>query len=414
VGDERSVRFAEAFRHQEFRALFGAYTISTAGDQFARVALSVLVFDRTGSPAWTALTYALTFVPDLVGGPLLTGLADRYPRRGVMVGADVLRTALVAVMALPGLPLPWVAALLVIVALAGSPANAARGAVLPSLVPDEVYPIGQAALSSSGQLAQVAGFAGGGALIAAIGTSGVLWADAATFAASALLIRFGIRVRAAAATETGVVRRGWWSDLVSGAALVWRTRTLRALVGFACISGIYIAGEALAAPYAAELGGAALLVGFLFAGYALGAALGMVILARAPAGRRLAAMPVLAVLSCAPLLLCALRPGAVGVVVLFVVSGLASSYQVTASTTFVQGVPNDRRGQAFGLAVTSLKVSQGVGVAAAGIAAEWFTPHAVVAAAGLLGVAAAIGVGVLWRKAVTAPAVSDSRPAAAP
>ena len=399
-----------AFASREYRALLSAYTVSTAGDQFARVALSVLIFDRTGSAALTALTYALTFLPDLVGGPLLAGIADRRPRRTVMITADLLRAVLVALMTLPGVSFPVIAALLVVVQLAGSPANAARGALLPQILGDDDYPAGQAGLSSAGQAAQVAGFAGGGALIVAIGTNGVLLADAGTFAASAALVLLGIRPREASAKAT--VKRGWGSDLVVGARLVVTTPALRALIAFACISGIYIAGEALAAPYAAELGGGPLLVGLLFAGFAAGAVAGMLVLARVPEELRLRLLPALALCSCLPLVLCVVDPPAAVVVLLFVVSGFASGYQVTASTTFMRLVPDDRRGQAFGLAVTALKVSQGVGVGLAGLAAEWLGPHGTVALAGAIGVVAACGVGLMWRGA--SAVTSTTRPTPAP
>ncbi|QUQ62313.1 MFS transporter [Kutzneria sp. CA-103260] len=398
-----------AFASREYRALLSAYTISMAGDQFARVALSVLIFERTGSAALTALTYALTFLPDLVGGPLLSGLADRRPRRTVMITADVLRAVLVAVMALPGVGFPVIAALLVVVQLAGAPANAARGALLPQILGGDDYPAGQAGLSSAGQAAQVAGFAGGGALIVAIGTGGVLLADAATFAASAALVLLGIRHRDAAATTEA--KRSWGSDLLAGARLVATTPRLRALIAYACISGIYIAGEALAAPYAAELGGGPTLVGLLFAGFAAGAVAGMLLLARLSAPTQLRLLPLLAVCSCLPLVLCLLDPPAPVVVLLFVLSGVASGYQVTASTTFMRNVPDDRRGQAFGLAVTALKVAQGVGVGLAGVIAEGLTPHGTVALAGVVGVLAAVGVGLLWR---SASAVPSTRPTPAP
>ena len=396
--------------NREYRALLSAYTISTAGDQFARVALSVLIFERTRSPALTALTYALTFLPDLVGGPLLAGIADRHPRRTVMITADLLRAVLVAVMALPGLPFPAIAVLLVVVQLAGAPANAARGALLPQLLGDDDYPAAQAGLSSAGQAAQVAGFAGGGALIVALGTSGVLVADAATFAVSAALVLLGIRRRDASAKNTEIVKRGWGSDLVEGARLVATTPRLRALIAFACISGSYIAGEALAAPYAAELGGGPVLVGLLFAGFAAGAVAGMLALTRLSSPAQLRALPPLAVGSCLPLVVCLVDPSAPIVVLLFVLSGVASGYQVTASTTFMRSVPDDRRGQAFGLAVTALKVSQGIGVGLAGVIAEQLTPHGTVALAGGVGVVAAVGVGLLWR----ASTVPSTRPTPAP
>jgi predicted MFS family arabinose efflux permease len=385
----------EAPMASEFRALLAAYGVSTAGDQFARVALSVLVFDRTASAGLTAFTYALTFLPDLVGGPLLAGLADRHPRRSVMIGFDVPRTVLVAAMAIPGLSLPLVAVLLVVVQLAGAPATAARGALLPRIMPGDRYPTGQAALSATGQAAQVAGFAGGGVLVATIGTSGVLLADAGTFTVSALLVTVGIQRRPAAAAETS--RHGWWRDIVAGARLVGTTPRLRILVTFACVSGIYIAGEALAAPYGEQLGGGPVLVGSLLAGYAAGAVAGMLLLTRLSEPTRQRLLPVLPVAACLPLVLCFAHLPATLVVALFMLSGMASSYQVTASTTFVRSVQDDRRGQAFGLAVTALKVSQGVGVALAGVVADVLPANTVVALAGVVGVFAATAVGWRWR-----------------
>src|SRR4051794_39898944 len=97
----------QVFRVPEFRVLWIADLFSVVGDQLARVALAVLVFGRPGSPMWAAVTYALTFLPALLGGVLLGGLADRFRRREVLVVTDVLRAVLIGVMAIPDLPL-WV------------------------------------------------------------------------------------------------------------------------------------------------------------------------------------------------------------------------------------------------------------------------------------------------------------------
>src|SRR5690242_15962159 len=79
------VTFREVFGVAEFRALWFGELLSIAGDQLARVALSILVFTGTNSAALTGLTYALTYAPSLLGGIFLTGFADRFPRRSVMV-----------------------------------------------------------------------------------------------------------------------------------------------------------------------------------------------------------------------------------------------------------------------------------------------------------------------------------------
>ena len=100
----RMAGFGGVLRVREFRALWLAEALSVCGDQVARVALALVVFDRTNSAALTALTYALTFVPAVLGGVLLSGLADRYPRRAVIVTTDVVRGVLAAAMAVPGMP----------------------------------------------------------------------------------------------------------------------------------------------------------------------------------------------------------------------------------------------------------------------------------------------------------------------
>jgi predicted MFS family arabinose efflux permease len=399
VATDQPIRYRALFRIVEFRALFAAQSVSVVGDQFARVALAVLVFDRTRSPAWTAVTYGLTFLPDLVGGPLLSGLADRHPRRGLMVSADLARALLVALMAVPGMSLWLVCVLLVVVQLIGAPANAARGALLPAVLGTDAYPAGQALVQTVTQAAQVIGFAGGGALVAAIGTSGVLLADAGTFLLSAALVWWLVRPRAVPVPDGPVVRRTWWSDLRQGTVLVWSDLRLRALVLFACVSGFYIVGEALAAPYAAALGGGAAAVGLIFAAYAAGAAGGMLLVARLPLPTRLRLLAPLAAAACVPLVVCFTDPHLAVVVLVFVASGAGSSYHMIASTSFVLAVPDEHRGQAFGLAVTALRVAQGLGVMLAGLAGEFAAPHQVVGLAGVLGVLAVLAVGRLWRTA---------------
>ncbi|GAA3648736.1 MFS transporter [Lentzea roselyniae] len=385
--------YRELARDGEFRALFVAHVVSVAGDQFARVALTVHVYHRTASAGLTALTYALTFLPDLVGGPLLSGLADRFARKEVMVAADLVRAALLLLMAIPGTPLWVLAALLVLVQFAGAPHGAARAALLPQILPDERYPRGQAVLSTVTQAAQVAGFLAGGALVAWLGPELVLAADGFTFGLSAFLI--GVFLLDRPAPHRPHVR-AWPADLVGGARLVWGDRRLRALVALACVSGFYIVGEALAAPYAAQLGAGPAGVGSIFGAYAAGAAAGMLLVARLSERRQLQVMPWLAIAACAVLVPAALRPGLAVSVGLFALSGAASAYHLVANTTFVRAVPDASRGQAFGLAVTALRVSQGIGVALAGLAAETLAVHQVVAAAGALGVLAASGAAIVW------------------
>ena len=88
-----AARFGDVFAVAEFRALWLAQLLSVTGDQLARVALTVLVYDRTRSAMLAAVTFAASIVPAFVGGLALGGLADRLPRRAVMITADLVRLA---------------------------------------------------------------------------------------------------------------------------------------------------------------------------------------------------------------------------------------------------------------------------------------------------------------------------------
>src|SRR6516165_10584418 len=113
--------FGQVFAVGEFRALWLAQVLSVAGDQLARVALTLLVFDRTHSALLAAVTFAASVVPTFIGGIALAGLADRLARRKVMIACDVIRVALVAMMALPGVPITVLVVLLFLVTMIGAP-----------------------------------------------------------------------------------------------------------------------------------------------------------------------------------------------------------------------------------------------------------------------------------------------------
>ena len=109
---EERASYRAVFASGEFRALWFAQILSVAGDRLALVATSLLVYAHTHSAVLTAITYASIYLPWLLGGPFLSGLADRFPRRMVMVTCDIGRALLVAAMVLPGVPVLVVVILL--------------------------------------------------------------------------------------------------------------------------------------------------------------------------------------------------------------------------------------------------------------------------------------------------------------
>ena len=84
--DGLRVGYGAALRAREFRALLVSQFVSVCGTSVAAVALTILVYRRTGSPLLASLSFALGFLPFVLGSGLLSSVVDRVrPRRLVVV-----------------------------------------------------------------------------------------------------------------------------------------------------------------------------------------------------------------------------------------------------------------------------------------------------------------------------------------
>lgn len=392
--------FAALLRVPEFRVLWLADVQSLLGDQVARVALSVLVFDRTGSGLVTAAVYALTFLPALLGSLVLGGLADRLPRRTLLIGGDLTRAGLLAVMSVPTIPTPVVAGLLVGAVLIGAPWSAAESALIVDILPAGQYPLGAAWRAATAQAAQLAGFVVGGITVAALGPAPALALDAATFAVSAVLIAACVRHRPPTHHDQGTRH----TRPRTGAARILCDLRLRTLLGFSWVLGLLVVPEGLAAPYAATFAAGPVAVGLLLAATPTGVLVGTLLYARAlSAPRRAALLGPLATSAGLPLIACALHPGLALTCLLWATSGAATAYQVQVVTEFVTIVPPDIRGQGIALATAGLLAAQGLGLLAGGALTQISTPTTAVAITGAAAVAAAAALTAARHRAAAAP-----------
>ena len=387
--------FRDVFAHPEFRALWISYVLSAFGDRLALIALTLLVYDRSKSPLLAAVTFAAGFVPYLFGGMFLSGLADRLPRRTVMITCDLLRCVLATAMLAPRMPLAGMIALLYAVTLLQPPFDSSRLAIVRDVLDSDRFPLAMAVMSSTTRVVVVIGSAVGGLLVALAGARFALGADAATFAVSAALIWFLVHPRPA--PDAAAPPRPL-SQLAEGIRLVFGDPGLRTLVGLGWLAAFYEVPEGIAAPYAGGLGGGALAAGLLIAASQLGAAVSTPLFTKKIGPlTRLAWMGPMAVLTCGILVPAVFRLNLVASMALFALSNSFAMYQVAASTAFVDRLPGDKRGQAFGLANAGLIVGQGLAFAAAGATAEVVPPSTVVALSGGIGALIACVLALQWR-----------------
>src|ERR1700760_3931210 len=98
-----------ALRYPAFRKLLGGLAVSQIGDWLYNLALVTLVYSRTHSALWAGVPTAARVVPIVAMGPLGGVIADRFDRRRLMIASDLIRLALMLVLALVAvrhLPVP--------------------------------------------------------------------------------------------------------------------------------------------------------------------------------------------------------------------------------------------------------------------------------------------------------------------
>jgi MFS family permease len=370
VSAEDRVTYRSVLANREFTAILLSQTLSVLGDQVARIALALVVFEKTHSALAASATYGAAFLSYMLAGPVLSALADRFARRGVMVTSDVVRALIVAALAAWQPPVPIVFVAIVLLGIAGPAFDSARSATLPDLLPGDAYVKGNALYNVAFQGAQVIGFLLGGALLTSFTPGQVLAFDAGTYLVSAGAILGMVLSRPAVGERepTSV-----FEDTLLGVRLVLGNPTLRTLLGFALLgTAVVAAPEGLAIPIAAELKGTTFAAGLLTASVPAGFVVGTFLVLRVTPTRRPRLLAPLTALSAAPLLLTPWLSTVPLVLTAWFVSGIGASLQVVASAAYVRAAPQHARARAYGLASTGIMGVQGLTQLVAGSAATGF------------------------------------------
>lgn len=388
------------FRVREFRAVFAAHLLSLLGVVVAEISLTVLVYRATGSALMSALTFALGFLPYALGGTLLAGLADRHPARRLLVSCDLLCAACAAAMVWPGTPVAGILVLRCAMSFVAPLFQGARSASLADILgPGEAFVLGRSLLRMVSQSAQLAGFGLGGLLLTFLAPRGAIALTAAGFLTSALLLRLGTRDRPARAAS-GAAR----ASALGGLRAVLGNPRLRALTLLCWLPPVFaVVPEALLTPYAEGIGAGTATLGVLMCALPVGTIAGELCAGSLLTARTRSRITVpLAAVALLPLLVYAVRPGAPLVLAALLLAGLAHAYNLDLDRMYVHAVPEELRGRAMTLLTTGLMTLQGVGMALAGLAAEFFPAHAVVTGAAVLGTAVVLL--LLARLRATGPA----------
>jgi MFS family permease len=372
-------------REPSFLRLFLATIGSGAGTWLALVALEIDIYERTGSSTWIAALLIADLLPTFAIGLLVGPLVDRLSRRSLMINADLVRFGAFAV-----LPFTTNATqVVVLAAIVGIATGFFRPAVyagLPNLVQDNDLPSANSLLQAADNVMWALGSVAGGALAAAAGVDAAYWFNASTFLLSAALL-IGIPqnlLQAAAAAS-----KGHWQDVKDGFALAVRSRPILTVliawnVAMFAIAALNVAEPRLALrTFSAGRFGLGLMMGCAGLGLTAGALLASAWIAKRGLPNVYGISLLLVAFGIAG---AAAAPNVWVASASVIVAGCGNGSAIVCNSLLVQrGAPDDLRGRAF-----AMLMSTNVAFVTAGmVMAGWLTD--VVGARWILGAAGAFG-----------------------
>ncbi|MFF4304566.1 MFS transporter [Streptomyces sp. NPDC001601] len=393
--------YQSLFRTPEFTPLFLGAAAQTAAGTVGGLALGTLVYRTTGSPLLSALSMFGPSLAQVLGATLLLSGADRLPPRATLAAISLAFAVATAGLALPGLPAGALLAVVLLLGLVASLGGGVRWGLLNEILDKDGYLPGRSLFNMMSGLVQIAGYAAGGALLAAVSPRTCLLLAAALYLTAAVAFRLGLTARPPRAAGRPSVAATWRTN-----ALLWSSRPRRlTYLGLWLPNGLVVGCESLYVSYAPESAGT------LFACAALGMLAGDVTVGRLlpPAVRTRMATPLLLLLA-TPNLVFLLHPP------LLLAAGCATVASVGFGASLVQQerlmklTPDELSGHALGLHSAGMLTLQGLSATLAGSGAQLTSPATAMTLMALASLTVTLSLATAARRERTAPLPVPSAP----
>ncbi len=233
-------------RAGDFWIFWTGQTTSQIGSALTATVLPLLVFKLSGSALDLGLASAATWVPYPLFGLFIGAWVDRVNRKRLMIGLDIARAAVIAVLpalALLGhLPIWWIYLVTFINSTLTVGFVSATNAAIPSLVPPDDLLKANGRIQASAPFATIVGPLLAGLILVATSLQVVLWCDALTFVVSAIsLALIKTSFNAGAPEEARPERRSLRRDILEGLRYVLAQPVVRTLALFALLANLSVA-----------------------------------------------------------------------------------------------------------------------------------------------------------------------------
>jgi DHA3 family macrolide efflux protein-like MFS transporter len=240
-------------KNRNFVLLWIAQCISSAGDSFTFLALTIKVNDFYTDAGESARALGLILIafalPQLVVGLFAGTMVDRWDRKRVMIASDVIRALVIPAFILIRTPadLPMAFAIAFLASTFSVFFYPARTALLPALVPEEELMTANGWMQMGNTIARLSGPVLAGIVVSQWGSNIAFGIDAISFIISAMLLLgiMGVVTRVAGDEDSG---RSAWNDLKEGVRYATRSKLLQgvtlgiaiAMLGLGAVNVLFI------------------------------------------------------------------------------------------------------------------------------------------------------------------------------
>lgn len=381
--------YQQIFRTREFTPLLLSSAAHTAAQTAAGLALGTLVYRATDSPLLSAVSMFGPSLAQVLGATFFLSGADRLPPRTALAGLSLAFATATAVLAVPGLPIAAVFAVVLAHGLVAALGGGVRWGLLNEILPKDGYLLGRSVFNMMSGLMQITGYATGGALVTALSPHRVLLLAALLHATAAATARLGLTARPPRATGRPSIAATRRTN-----ALLWSSRPRRLVyLGLWLPNGLVVGCEALFVPYDPAAAGT------LFACAALGMLVGDLTVGRLlpPAVRTRMATPLLLLLA-TPYTFFALHPALPLAAFCAAVASVGFGATLVQQERLMALTPSELSGHALGLHSAGMLTMQGVSAAVAGAVAQLTSPATAMTVMALASIAVTVTLATAGRR----------------
>jgi DHA3 family macrolide efflux protein-like MFS transporter len=397
----------DALRNRNFLALWIGQVTSQTGDQFATIAVLMLVNDLTDSTLPLAILALSLTVPQMVFGLLGGVFVDRLNRKMVMIVSDVVRgLAISTVLLIHRADQLYILYLAIFIMATTAPFfYPARNAVIPNIVPEGMLLTANALIQSSQLLALILGVSAAGLIVGWLGTSFAFAFDAVTFGISAIaILTMSIPPPANRPAQASV--RAIWSQLMEGLRYIKNSTPLTNVLGITSIATLgFGATLILGLKYLdLELGISAQGLSFLYLFLALGMVVGGVVLNRLGSKLQVNRIVGACIVSLGlAIIVFALSPSYPLVLVAVVIIGVTIVAARATLATITQAlVPDEKRGRVESAVNMVVGASTSASMALSGVLGDLIGVQVAFVAAGVVTLFSGVAAFVALRGAAAA------------